>query len=288
VWWILLAVAVFVCVVVIALALWAAVFRRRVKKVKQGNAQGFVLVLGVVIPGAILAATFGLTVGSLASSSDPPTPTEVTVEVTGHRWWWEVRYPEAGFTTANEIHVPTGTPVRLRLKTADVLHSFWVPELMPKVDLLPRRVNETWFSADSAGVYRGQCAEYCGLQHAHMAFRIVAEPQAEFDAWLERQSQDAIEATTELERQGREVMETSTCATCHTVRGTSADGTAGPDLTHVGSRDRLGAGAIPNDFGHMSGWVANSQTVKPGNAMPPQQLSPDELRAVVTYLQSLE
>lgn len=287
-WWILLGVAVFVCVVVIALALWAAVFRRRVKKVKQGNAQGFVLVLGVVIPGAILAATFGLTVGSLASSSDPPTPTEVTVEVTGHRWWWEVRYPEAGFTTANEIHVPTGTPVRLRLKTADVLHSFWVPELMPKVDLLPRRVNETWFSADSTGVYRGQCAEYCGLQHAHMAFRIVAEPQAEFDAWLERQSQDAIEATTELERQGREVMETSTCATCHTVRGTSADGMAGPDLTHVGSRDRLGAGAIPNDFGHMSGWVANSQTVKPGNAMPPQQLSPDELRAVVIYLQSLE
>lgn len=287
-WWILLGVAVFVCVVVIALALWAAVFPRRVKKVKQGNAQGFVLVLGVVIPGAILAATFGLTVGSLASSSDPPTPTEVTVEVTGHRWWWEVRYPEAGFTTANEIHVPTGTPVRLRLKTADVLHSFWVPELMPKVDLLPRRVNETWFSADSTGVYRGQCAEYCGLQHAHMAFRIVAEPQAEFDAWLERQSQDAIEATTELERQGREVVETSTCATCHTVRGTSADGTEGPDLTHVGSRDRLGAGAIPNDFGHMSGWVANSQTVKPGNAMPPQQLSPDELRAVVTYLQSLE
>lgn len=288
-WWVLFWISVVVSVAVIAMMLWAVLFRRRVDtKVRHDSGQRFVFVLGVAIPAMILIATFGLSVGGIARNADPPTPTQVTIEVTAHRWWWEARYPEAGVVTANEIHVPARTPVRLRLKTADVIHSFWVPELMPKVDMLPRRVNETWLSADQPGVYRGQCAEYCGVQHANMAFYVVAQPPAEFAAWLNQQAQPAQEPDTEQERLGREVIETSTCATCHTVRGTSADGTLGPELTHVGSRDHLAAGAIPNTFGHMSGWVSNSQTVKPGNRMPPQQLSPDELRAVVTYLQSLQ
>ncbi|HET7328179.1 MAG TPA: cytochrome c oxidase subunit II [Nocardioidaceae bacterium] len=288
IWWALFGISVLVSALVIGAMLWAAFFRRGDTKVNQTSGKGIVLTLGAVIPAAILIATFGTSVGGIARNADPPSPTEMTIEITGNRWWWEVRYPEAGVVTANEIHIPVDTPVRLRLETDDVIHSFWVPELMPKQDLLPKRINHVWMSADEPGVYRGQCAEYCGAQHAHMAFHVVAEPSNEFEVWLAEQSEPAEKPDTELEREGLDVLQTSTCGTCHTVRGTSADGELGPDLTHVGSRSWLAAGAIPNDFGHMSGWVANSQTVKPGNLMPPQQLSPEELRAVVTYLQSLE
>jgi cytochrome c oxidase subunit 2 len=275
-WWILFAVAAFVCLVVIALALQAVISRRGDDvEVKRGEGNRFVVVLGIVIPAIILMGTFALSVGTLAANSKPPSPTKLTVEVIGHRWWWEVRYPEGEVVTANEIHIPVDTPVQFRLKTADVIHSFWVPELMPKIDLLPRRVNEAWLSADRVGTYRGQCAEYCGAQHAHMAFLVIAEPQARFEQWLEKESQDAQPPESDLGRTGLSVIETSTCGTCHTVRGTSADGDVGPDLTHVGSRRTLAGAAIPNDFGHMAGWVSNSQTVKPGNLMPPQQqLSP--------------
>jgi cytochrome c oxidase subunit II len=287
-WWILFGVAMFVSLVVISMMMWAALFRRKNAEVRHDSGQRFVFVLGIVVPAAILAGTFGLSVGGIAGNAEPPRAPQLTVEVTGHRWWWEVRYPEAGVVTANEIHLPADTPVSLRLKAADVIHSFWVPELMPKVDLLPRRVNETWILVDRPGEYRGQCAEFCGTQHGHMAFSVVAEPRTEFRAWLQRNSLRAQEPATEEQRRGLEVLETTSCGTCHTVRGTEADGDVGPDLTHVASRDRLAAGAIPNTFGYMSGWVSNSQTVKPGNRMPPQQLSPRDLRAVVTYLQSLE
>jgi cytochrome c oxidase subunit 2 len=289
-WWILFAVAAFVCVVVSALALRAVISRRgEDTEVKRGDGTKFVVILGLIIPAVILMGTFALSVGTLAANSKPPRETKLTVEVIGHRWWWEVRYPDGEAVTANEIHIPVDTPVLLRLQTADVIHSFWVPELMPKIDLLPRRVNESWISAEKVGTYRGQCAEYCGEQHAHMAFLVIAEPQQEFEQWLAGQNEEAQPPDTELERVGLSVIENSTCGTCHTVRGTSADGDVGPDLTHVGSRRTLAAGAIPNDFGHMAGWVSNSQTVKPGNLMPPQQqLSPEELRGVVTYLQGLK
>jgi cytochrome c oxidase subunit 2 len=287
-WWLLFAVAAFVCVVVIAMAVLAVVFRRRAKKVHQGEAKKFVMVFGVVLPALVLSATFALSVSGLAENAEPPSPTRLTIEVTGHQWWWEVHYAGTEAVTANEIHVPVGTPVRLRLQTADVIHSFWVPELMPKVDLLPKRVNQTWLTVDRPGTYRGQCAEYCGLQHAHMAFSVVAQPRTQFRAWLAREASDARPPSDPEQRRGQEVVTTSTCATCHTVRGTEADGDVGPDLTHVGSRERLASGAIPNDRGHMSGWIANSQTVKPGNKMPPQPLSPDDLHAVVSYLQSLK
>lgn len=287
-WWILFAVALFFCVVVIAMAVFAAIFRRRTGKVRTGEARGFVIAFGVVVPAIVLAATFALSVGSIAADSQPKTAPKLTVEVTGHQWWWEVRYAGTTAVTANEIHIPVGRPVRLQLRSADVIHSFWVPQLMPKMDLLPNRVNRTWISADKAGTYRGQCAEYCGLEHAHMAFSVVAEPEAKFRRWLATQSEGVRAATSATRRQGERVVTTSSCATCHTLRGTSANGKLGPDLTHVGSRERLAGGAIPNDFGHMAGWVANSQTVKPGNKMPPQPLSPRDLKAVVTYLQSLE
>jgi cytochrome c oxidase subunit 2 len=250
-----------------------------------------VLTFGVILPALVFCATFALGVIGLQKTAEPDGDPGATIEVIGHQWWWEVRYDDGTgneVVTANEIHVPVGTPVELRLRTADVIHSFWVPELMPKTDLLPDRINRTWLTADEPGTYRGQCAEYCGLQHAHMAFSVVAEPRADYEKWLTEQAADADAPLGEEEQRGLEVFTSTACATCHTIRGTGADGDVGPDLTHVGSRDRIAAGALPNDTGHMAGWVANSQTVKPGNLMPPQRLSPDDLRAVVAYLQSLE
>jgi cytochrome c oxidase subunit 2 len=287
-WWILCGVAAFVCIVVILLAVGALVFRRRAQKVDTEGGQRHVVVFGLAIPAVIFAATFALSLTGIAVNAQAPTPDRVTVHVVGHQWWWGVTYPKAGVVTANEIHVPTGEPVRLELTTDDVIHSFWVPQITPKMDLIPNRPNSTWFSVDKPGVYRGQCAEYCGLQHAHMAFAVIAEPRPQFEKWLHGQARAARSPTTALQRRGMSVFETGTCATCHTIRGTNADGHVGPDLTHVASRRRLAAGTIPNNFGNMAGWVSNSQSIKPGNKMPPQPLSPDDLRAVVTYLQSLE
>lgn len=286
-WWVLFGVAAFVCVVVIALAVGAVVVRRRAE-VRGGEAKGVVLTFGVVIPALVLAATFGLSVVGIAQQAQPSRAAEMTVEVVGHEWWWEVRYPGTDAVTANEVHVPVGTPVRLRLTSADVIHSFWVPAVMPKLDLLPGHTNETWLQVDRPGTFRGQCAEYCGVQHAHMAFSVVAENPTAFRSWLDRQAETASVPSQAVERQGYDLLTTGTCSTCHTVRGTSADGEVGPDLTHLAGRQSLGADTIPNDKGHLAGWIANSQLIKPGNKMPPQPLTPSDLAAVVAYLQTLE
>lgn len=286
-WWVLFGIAVVVCVVIIGLLSWALVRRRRAVP-GAGTHDRFVFVLGVGIPAAILAGVFGFGLRDMAVLNPDHPRTQLTVEVIGHEWWWEVRYPAGGAITANEIHVPVSTNVKLRLRTADVIHSFWVPQVMPKTDLLPKRVNQVSMTVTKIGTYRGQCAEFCGLQHGHMAFSIVAQPPADFRAWLHDQARPAREPRADLPRLGRHVVTTSTCATCHTVRGTRASGDVGPDLTHVGSRSKLGAETIPNDFGHMAGWVSNSQSIKPGNTMPPQPLTPRQLRAVVAYLQGLK
>jgi cytochrome c oxidase subunit II len=189
--------------------------------------------------------------------------------------------------TANEIHVPVGQPVDVRLTSADVIHSFWVPEVMPKMDMIPGHTNDTWFTVDKAGTYRGQCAEYCGIEHAHMAFEVVAQSPADFARWLDGQRQDAATPTSDQAKRGYDVLTTGTCATCHTVRGTPAHGTIGPDLTHLAGRSTLGALTVPNDRGNLAGWIANSQQLKPGNKMPPQPLSPADLNGVVAYLETL-
>jgi cytochrome c oxidase subunit 2 len=292
-WWILFGVAAAVCVLVIAAAVLAPLLRRRARRVSSGEKTGTVVVLGIVLPSLVFAGTFALGLVGLQGDTVPPEDPAAVITITGQQWWWQAEYADGegeptGAVTANEIHVPVGEPVRLRLSSSRVIHSFWVPELMPKIDLLPGRVNETWLVAEEPGTYRGQCAEYCGIQHANMGFHVVAEPREEYDAWLARQSEDAAEPTTEEERLGYQVVTTSTCATCHTVRGTPAQGEVGPDLTHLASREWLAAGTVRNDRGHLAGWVSNSQTIKPGNVMPPQDLSPEELRAVVTYLESLE
>ena len=287
-WWILFGVATVMCVFVIVLTVAAVIVRRKARNVRQDEGRGFVMAFGVVMPAVILALTFALSLVTIQKNSEPGSTPETTVQVIGHQWWWEVRYAGTSAVTANEIHVPVGTPVHLRLQAADVIHSFWVPELMPKMDLIPGRVNDTWLTVDKAGRYRGQCAEYCGLQHGHMAFTVVADPPQQFQGWLANMAADAPEPTGTQAAHGETVFTQGTCATCHTIRGTSADGNRGPDLTHLATREELAAGAIPNDKGHLGGWIANSQAVKPGNYMPPQHLSPADLHDVVAYLQSLE
>lgn len=289
-WWLMFWISVGVFTEVMVLLGWATWRRRRPGvRAKGGDALGPVTVLGVAVPMVILVAVYGVGLRDLDALATPPGRADVTVEVVGHRWWWEIHYPDQpGAVTANEMHIPVGESVRLRLRTADVNHSFWVPQLMPKVDLIAGKTNQTWLHTDQAGSYRGQCAEYCGQQHAFMALMVVAEPRAQFDSWLSALSQPATAALTPAQERGRLVFEQGSCAACHTVRGTGARGAVGPDLTTIGSRWSIGAGAALNDAGHLGGWIANSQTIKPGNAMPPQPVAAQDLPDLIAYLQSLQ
>lgn len=287
-WWLLFWISVAVFVEVMALLAWALVFRRRQARVRHGQPLWLVAVAGAGLPFVILVAVYGVGLRDLAALGAGPRSDAPTIEVTGHKWWWEVRYQGASGATANELHIPVGEKVRVRLRTDDVLHSFWVPQLMPKTDLIAGEVRETWLEARRAGSYRGQCAEYCGTQHAHMAFMVVAEPRADFDAWVARLNAPARAPQTDAERRGQQTFVNGTCASCHTVRGTGAAGQDGPDLSNSGSRWSIGAGAVPNDAGHLGGWIANSQTVKPGNAMPPQPVDAAQLPDLIAYLESLK
>ena len=215
----------------------------------------------------------------------------LTVRVTGHQWWWDVEYedavPQRRVHLANEIHVPVGEPVLIKLESHDVIHSFWVPNLAGKRDLIPGHQTETWIRADRAGVFRSQCAEFCGLEHAKMALFVVAEPRDRFAAWLDAQRAPASAPTDTLAARGRAVLESGACALCHTVSSTLARGRVGPDLSHVASRLSLAAGTLPNAPGYLAGWIADPQTVKPGAQMPAVPLSPADLRALVAYLGTL-
>ena len=285
-WWGLFGMAVVVWTVVVFLLVWALVLRRGPNVTPRGGGEKTVVIAGIIIPTLILLGTFAGAMGVLNAQRNPPHPTVLTITVTGHDWWWEVRYPK--FVTANEIHIPVGKAVHVNLRTADVIHSFWVPSLTSKTDLIPNKDNSTWLQADKAGTYRGQCAEFCGLEHAGMAFLVVAQPQDQFDQWMADQSRPAPAPDGALAARGEQVISTQSCSSCHTVRGTSADGKVGPDLTHFGSRKELGAGVAPNNAGWLGGWISNSQTIKPGNKMPPQPLAPDDLRAVIAYLEGLK
>ncbi len=219
-------------------------------------------------------------------------PDALVVRVTGHQWWWEVQYLDPRFdrrvTTANEIHIPVGRRVRIEVQSRDVNHSFWVPSLHGKIDLIPGYSGTTYFQADTPGVYQGRCAEYCGMQHANMNFLVMADTPERFAAWYEAQLRSAAAPGDSMQQVGQQVFLSRSCALCHTVRGTAASSRIGPDLTHVGSRHTLGAGRIPNTRGHLAGWVSDPQAIKPGVKMPPNQLSPSELHALLDYLQSLK
>ena len=215
----------------------------------------------------------------------------VNIEVTAHQWWWTARYvnggPSDSFETANEIHVPVGRPVVVKLKADDVIHSLWVPNLAGKKDLIPGRTALMEFRADQPGVYRGQCAEFCGYQHALMGLLVTADPPARFDAWQQAQRAPATQPADARAQRGKMVFEAAACAMCHTIQGTSAQGKHAPDLTHVASRQTLAAGTLPNNAQALGAWIANPQIFKPGTNMPKVPLSPPDLDAVVAYLGSL-
>jgi len=216
----------------------------------------------------------------------------VTIRVTGHQWWWEVRYeePDASrtFTTANEIHVPVGRPIKVKLNASDVIHSFWVPSLMGKQDLITGRENDIRFVAERPGVYRGQCAEFCGFQHAHMGLLVIAEPQEDFDGWRDGQIKAADPPDDPERQKGQEAFLTKPCVMCHAVRGTPAGGRIGPELTHVASRRTLAAGTLPMSRGNLAAWIVDPHGIKPGVNMPLIKLEPDELNSIVAFLEGLK
>jgi cytochrome c oxidase subunit 2 len=240
----------------------------------------------VIIAAFTVLSFFTTRALSVAGSDD------LTIKVRGLQWWWGIEYfgstPEQRFETANEIHIPVGRKVRLQLEGLDVIHSFWVPSLAGKQDLVPGRPNELTIRAERAGVYRGQCAEFCGLQHAHMAFFVIAEEQGAFDEWARLQRQDAVAAADAEASAGQQAFMSKQCAACHTIRGTTANGTTGPDLTHVGGRRTIAAGLLETTRGSLAAWIADPQTLKPGNNMPMVPLNPEELRAISAYLAALK
>ena len=287
-WWPMLVTATAVFAFVAGMLVLAAARGRRKTEeqaqVTPGWGEPFILVAGVVVSGAILVGFFLFSLQKVQALTDAGRHSKLTVSVVGHDWWWEVRYPN-GAVSANEIHIPAGVRVRFALDTADVIHSFWVPPLGPKIDMVPGQHNTLWLEASEPGVYRGLCAEFCGLQHANMIIRVVADTPADFQAWTDREAEPA--AAGEGSEHGRHVFETESCAGCHTIRGTSALGKVGPDLTHFGRRDTLGAGVRPRTDADVARWITDPQSVKPGVTMPPTTLSPADLADLVTYLDGL-
>jgi cytochrome c oxidase subunit 2 len=285
-WWVMLAAFTAVFFLVMALT-GLAVFRRAKENAAPplGRTR-FIVAGGVVLPVVVLVPILFL---SLETSMELRTPRDArTVRVVGHMWWWEVHYADSGIETANEIIIPAGEPVRVELESADVIHSFWVPRLGGKRDMIPGIRNEYWIQADEPGVYRGQCAEYCGTQHAKMALLVVALPRTEYDEWVSARAGPRPGPTTPAELKGFDVFRRADCGRCHAIRGTIAVGQLGPDLTHVGSRRTLGAATLPNNRGNLAGWVIDPHPLKPGVKMPASYLSPSDREALVGYLEGLK
>jgi len=297
--WFTLIVSILVCLIIGALV-WLGARRYSARggalattsvTVERGGNGIRWIVIGLVISAVPLLIALVWTVAALAEISGPPANPALVLDVTGHQWWWEARYhgaePSDSFSTANEIHIPVGVPVLVRLHGADVIHSFWVPKLAGKTDAIPGQNNVAWLQADAPGRYRGQCTEYCGLQHAKMAFEVVAEPRAAFDRWRARQLQTAPPPITPQQKQGLAVVNYR-CSLCHAIRGTSAGSGYGPDLTHLMSRHLIAGGALQNTPGNLAGWIQDPQSIKPGSLMPRQYLSGPELTAVTAYLETLQ
>jgi len=240
------------------------------------------------IPLVLVIIFFGLSLRTMAVVNAEPEPA-LRVQVIGHQWWWEFRYPDLGIVTANELHVPTGVPVRLELLSADVIHSFWVPRFGWKKDAIPTRSNSLTVQVNEAGSYDGACTEYCGTQHAWMRITVVAQPQADLDAWVKAQQMPAQAPTSAQAQHGQQVFASSTCVNCHAVGGTNASARVGPDLSHVGSRATIGAGVADRSPDTLQRWIQNPQSMKPGVLMPGYAaLSQDDLAALASYLDGLK
>ncbi len=301
-WWVMLVLALLVFALVLGILLTilrrpqisdAAATTDSVMMADGGTGRRWIIWGGIVLPVIILAIVFGFTMYTHAAIDASQTSPAVTIDVTGRRWWWEVEYMEQGVTTANELRIPIGVPVQINLESADVIHSFWVPQLHGKMDAIPGSTNRIVIQADEAGVYRGECAEFCGLQHAHMGFMVVAESQEAFETWIAEQQQPAAAPSEDLAMRGQEVFLEAGCAYCHMVRGLddshidASDIDLGPDLTHLNSRLTIAGATLTNNRGNLAGWIVDPQHIKPGVLMPVNRIESQDLQALLAYLESL-
>jgi cytochrome c oxidase subunit 2 len=305
--WFTLVVSVVVCIV-IGILLWLAVRRRRSGDYSAASARALPLDMraippergaegvrwigiGLLISAFPLAVTLIWTMLTLAAVAGPPAHPGLVLDVTGRQFWWEVHYngdkPSDGFTTANEIHIPVGVPILIRLHGGDVIHSFWVPKLSGKTDAIPGQTNLSWLQANQSGRYLGECSEFCGFQHAHMQFEVIAESPTEFAAWRAAQLQPAPVPKTAEQQRGLKFVEYR-CGLCHAVRGTLAGAVNAPDLTHLASRRTLAAGTLPNDHAGLADWIQGSQALKRGSKMPDQRLDGQQLSDTLAYLETLK
>ncbi len=288
--WAVFAMGTIVLMIVVA-ALAIALFGKGALRARLGGDRA-VWIGGFAFPVVVLTALLIWGLSLTSHLSDGISGDEMRVRVTGEMWWWRVTYLDGEgheiLHDANELHIPAGRPIVIELESADVIHSFWVPRLAGKVDMIPGRRNLVRIQADRPGTFGGQCAEYCGGSHALMGLVVVAHAPPDFARWRATRTEAAPPADA-LARRGAELFQMSGCAACHTIRGTPANGLAGPDLTHVGSRRSLGAGILPNNRGTLAGWVADSQTIKPGNRMPAYKVfSGEDLQAIAAYLEHLK
>jgi cytochrome c oxidase subunit II len=300
-WWLMFWIVLGVFGVVLA---WfgGALFRSRIRadeseippqvnpEADRRMTQVVAVALGATVVLLFVILTASVLTGHAMSGLTSKNP--VSIEVIGHQWWWEVRYEatqaDQTVVTANEIHIPVGQPVVIKTSSRDVIHSFWAPNIQGKRDLIPGYENALWIQADRPGVFRGQCAEFCGHQHAHMAFFVVAEPLDKFQSWLKQQVSTPSPPGDPTAIEGQEVFLSHPCIMCHTIRGSGAGAKLGPDLTHIASRMTIGAGTRPNTKGNLAAWLLDSQSIKPGNMMPPNPMKPDDLNALLTYLETLK
>lgn len=273
-------------------ALIVAIFRFRERpggpspKVTHGNT--LLEISWTLAPAVVLVLIAIPTIKTIWIVDSPPPGESLVVEAIGHQWWWEFRYPDLGIVTANEMRIPVGQQIDVRLTSADVVHSFWFPRLGGKRDVIPGHETQIWFTVDSAGLYLGQCAEFCGLSHALMKMELVAEDPADFEAWANGQRTEAAISDSAVAADGAQAFMQGGCIACHTVRGTVAQGVIGPDLTHVGSRRRIAAGILDNTEENLERWIRNPQDVKPGALMIVPELDNETVRRIVAYMRNLK
>ena len=301
-WWLFFIICAVVYLIVIAVLIAAFVRTKKVnadaepdltpqpeREKRLSNIVKGAVAITVILLFVLMVVSFR-TGRAINSLSQRPAP--VSIKVTGHQWWWEIEYrnddPSKNVLTANEIHIPVGQLIKLELQSNDVIHSFWLPNLHGKRDLIPNYPTAFYFEADKPGTYWGQCAEFCGYQHAKMRFRVTAESPEDFEAWITAQQQSSVQPSNDLQKRGEQIFLTTVCAQCHTIQGTPAGGKVGPNLTHIASRPYIAAGSLQNTRDHLAAWVTDAQSIKPGTKMPMNTYSQEDLSALIEYIESLK
>lgn len=288
--YIIFGIAVAVFVIVESLLLYSVIrFQRKsddeMPKQVHGNVK--LEIAWTLAPALVLAVVFGITFQTINSLAEFPKDS-LKIKVTGHQWWWQVEYPDLGIVTANEIHLPLDQAASFTVESKDVIHSFWVPELGGKIDMIPGKKNQTWFRPFKLGTFHGQCAEFCGMAHANMRFTVIVERADQFNAWVGKQQVAAAAPQTDLAKRGQQEFLQGACVACHTVSGTNAKGTIGPDLTHIASRQTFAGSTMEMNTDNLRAWLQDPQTIKPGNLMPNLKLSADQINALIAYLEALK